>query len=110
MTTAAKPSRAIVSAAFGDASVHQDENTVSPARRARASAKAATSTALFDLRDRLTEQFSHLRADLLLGDAFGLQIFCNFTENVVIAGFLEIGEHDLLGVSFRLRPFFSENV
>src|SRR5665647_419702 len=112
MTTAAKPSRAIVSATTGEASVHQEENTVSPARRRRARAKAAksaaTSAALLDLLDRLIEQFTHLGADLALVDGFALQILCNFTQNVVIAGLLEVGEHDLLGVSLGIGAAFAE--
>src|SRR3972149_2971055 len=109
MTTAAKPSRAMVSAATGEASVHQAEYTVSPAGKAGARAKAATSAALFDLLDRLIEQFAHLGADLLLVDGFVLQILCNFTQNVVIAGFLEVGEHDLLGISLGVGAAFTEH-
>src|SRR3974390_672685 len=107
-TTAAKPSRAIVSAATGEASVHQDEKTVSPARQALASAKAGTSAALLGLRDRLIEQFAHFRADLLFGNALTLQILNNFTQNVVIAAFLEIGEYHFLRVSLSLGARFAK--
>src|SRR5262245_10828175 len=72
-------------------------------------AKAATSAALFDLLDRLREQFGHLRADLLLSDAFGLEILCYFAQDVIVAGLLEVGQHDFLGIGLGVRAAFAEN-
>src|SRR5271169_5134940 len=95
-TTAVSPSRTIVSATIADDRKHQEENTVSPARNRRARAKAGTSAALLDLRERDLEQFAHFRADLLFGEAFALQILHEFTQNFGIAGLLEFGEHDVL--------------
>src|SRR5262245_36496744 len=72
-------------------------------------AKAATSAALFDLLDRLREQFGHLRADLLLSNAFGLEILCHLAQDVVVAGLLEVGQHDFLGIGLGVRTAFAEN-
>src|ERR1019366_5972891 len=109
ITTAAYPSRAIVSAIIGEASVHHEEKPVSSARSRWATANAVTVTALYKLRDRLTEKYAHLRANLLLGNALRLQILCNFMQNVVDGGFLEIREHDFLGVSLCFGAAFAEN-
>src|SRR6185437_13422388 len=159
-TTAAKPSRAIVSATIGEPSMHQPAKTVSPERRRRARAKVdsligshstrhsggeqgertrnpktssvpdsgsgavgprlgrtrwrsprmtASLTALLDLGDCRRQQFGHFRADLLFGDALGLQIRGQLARDVVIAHFLEVGHHDLLGIGLRVRAAFAEN-
>src|SRR4029079_18763763 len=108
-TTAEKPSRAIVSATMGEPIMHQAAETVAPARRRRARAKAGTSAALFDLLDGLREQFGHLRTDLLLCHAFGLQVFCDLAQDVVVAGYLEVGQHDFLGIGFGVGAAFAEN-
>src|SRR5262245_43133654 len=108
-TTAGNPSRAMVSATMGEPIMHQAAWTISPARRRRARAKAATSAALFDLLDGLREQFGHLRADLLLSDAFGLEVFCHLAQDVVVAGFLEVGQHDFLGIGLGVCAAFAEN-
>jgi len=61
----------------------------------------------------LAEELVHGAADLVvgLGDALGIEVLANFTENVVIAGFLEIrGYHRLdigLGLGTRDPQLFS---
>src|SRR5262245_53854364 len=107
-TTAAKPSRAIVSATMGEPSMHQAPKTVSPARRRLARAKA-TSAALLDLRDRLRQQFGHPCADLLLGDAFRLQILDELVRHVLVGAFLKIGEDDLFRIGFRVVSGFAQD-
>jgi hypothetical protein len=71
--------------------MHQAPKTVSPARRRLASANAGTSTALFDLCDRLSEHFGHLRSNLLLRDALWLQVLDQLVHDVMVGGLLEIG-------------------
>src|SRR5215813_5677149 len=107
-TTAAKPSRAIVSATTGEPIMHQAPYTVSPARSRRARAKAGTSTALLDLRDRFRQQFDHPRANLLFGDAFRLQILDDLVRGV-LAGAFKVRHYDVLGIGFRLRAAFAED-
>src|SRR6185437_9011164 len=107
-TTAAKPSRAIASATTGDPIMHQAPYTVSPARRRRARAKAGTSAALLDLRDRLRQQLSHLQSNLLLGNALRLQVLDDLVRDVFVAAF-EVGKNDFLSVGFRVRAAFAQN-
>ena len=63
-----------------------------------------------DLRDRLFHQVGHGDAQFLIGngDLLGLQILLHLAEDVVIAGFLEVGHHDILGVGVGFRAAQSE--
>ena len=51
----------------------------------------------------------HLRANLRLGDAFGLKIFCHLAQDVVVAGLFKVGQHDFLCIGLRIRAAFTEN-
>src|SRR5665647_1741206 len=95
----------MASAATGEPKVHQDENTVSPARSLRAKAKAVMSAALLDLLDCLRHQLVHGAAEFGVadGDLLVVEVLADFPKNVVIAGLLEVGDDDFLGVSVRLR-------
>src|SRR5471032_1708003 len=100
-TTQAKPSRAISSATTVEPRLHQAEKIVSPARRRRARSKAGTSAALLYLFDRLSHQRVHGGANFQIGgsDLLVVESLANFLKDIVIAGFLEVRQHDFLGES-----------
>src|SRR5262245_37839065 len=122
--TTGKPSRPTSSATIGAGRPHQPLCTVSPALSRRASEKAvavvmtssraatapmdaAASRSLLaglDLRDRFRHQVDHRALNLVIGffHALGIEILADFTEHVVVTGFLEIGQHDVLRISVGL--------
>ena len=63
-----------------------------------------------DLLDRLAHQLDHHAADLLIGcgDALGVEILAHLAEDVVVAGFLEVGHHDFLGIGVRVGALEAE--
>ena len=63
---------------------------------------------LLDLLHRFGHEVGHGPADLVIGlvDAGSVEILADLAENVLVAGFLEIGLDDLLGVGVRVRPGF----
>src|SRR5262245_56732442 len=65
--------------------------------------------ALLDLSDRFVEQFGHPGANLLLGNAFWLQILGHLAQDIVVAGFLEVGEHNLLCIGFGVTAAFAQD-
>src|SRR6266516_4897564 len=124
--TAGKPSRPTSSATIGAGRPHQPLWTVSPALSRRASEKAVavvmrsslaviapadgvasrSSAAGPDLRDRFRHQVDHRALNLVIGflHVLGIEIPADFTEHVVVAGFLEIRQHDVLRISVGIGP------
>ena len=73
---------------------------------------AGALAARLDLGDRLLHQLDHRAANLLVGlrHALGVEILANLLEHVVVAGLLEVGHDDFLGVGVAaspVRPSFS---
>lgn len=65
---------------------------------------------VLDLLDCLRHQIVHGAANLMirLGDSSFVEILADLAENVVVAGFLDIGEDDLAGIGFGVGPGLAE--
>ena len=63
-----------------------------------------------DLLDRPAHQLDHDGADLVIGrgDAVGVEILADLAEDVVVAGLLEVGHHDLFGVGLGIGALAPE--
>ncbi|CDX49753.1 hypothetical protein MPL3365_100204 [Mesorhizobium plurifarium] len=66
--------------------------------------------AVLDLLDRLRHQLVHGAADLMVGlvDAGGIEILADLAENIVVARFLDIGDHNFLGIGLGIGAGFAE--
>ncbi|CAH2403721.1 hypothetical protein MES4922_310071 [Mesorhizobium ventifaucium] len=65
---------------------------------------------VLDLLDCLRHQIVHGAANLVvrLDDPGFVEILADLAENVVVAGFLDIGENDLAGIGFGVGPGLAE--
>src|SRR3990172_833272 len=110
MVMQSQPASPINSMTKGEFSVSQALRSVRCSRaamRRRSSIKAASALALgFDLAHGLAHQVAHHAVDLMVGliDALGIEIGADLAEDVFLAGFLQIGLHDVLGVALRGIP------